>query len=184
MTEQLDNESTLFVTQIAEEERNRAYRVPGVRTVLVVLSGGGLVFDTEALLQQILQSYPDAAVFFLTPSGKPIGPGAPEHIDLLVDFTGPGQREKCWHAKKLRRMARIAVGRHAGWLRSRIYDRIFDEQAESAKLPDEMLAHERIVQRKVLGLAGVVFLPTGAAGPDRGAITPRELPPLKEYSRS
>lgn len=162
---------------MAEQEKTKGNRVPGVRTVLVVLSSAGLVFDVEALRQKVLLSYPDAAVFFLTTLGKPIGLPAPGHLDLLIDFTGPRQRQGLFFAKKLRRAARVTVGRNAGLFRKKIYDRIYDEKAKAATLSPEVLDRERQVQKEVLALAGVAFVPAGDALPDRGKLTPMDLPP-------
>jgi hypothetical protein len=174
----LDRESESFLALLADQERVRANRVAGVRTVLVILSAAGMVFDTEALRQKILLTYPDAAVFFRTTRGKPVGAAAPQQIDLLIDFTGPRSRQGLLFAKKLRRMARMAVGRNAGLFRSRIYDRVFDERAKAAELPSDLLERERVVQRQVLALAGVALAQQGDAQPDRGLTIALELPPL------
>jgi hypothetical protein len=174
----VDAESDHLLASMAELEQTRTHRVPGVRTVQVVLSSAGMVFDVEALRQKILLSYPDAAVFFLTTDGKPIGAAAPSQVDLLVDFTGPGERQGFLYAKKLRRRARVTVGRNAGWFRKKIYDRVYDEKTKMSELPREVLARERIVQKAVLELAGVAFVPAGDTAPDRGKITPMELPPF------
>jgi hypothetical protein len=173
-----DPESTLFLARMAEQEKTKSNRVPGVRTVLVVLSSAGLVYDVESLRQKVLLSYPDAAVFFLTTLGKPIGLPAPGHVDLLIDLTGPRQRQGWFYARKLRRSARVAVGRNAGLFRKKIYDRVFDDKAKLAALPREVLERERLVQKEVLALAGVAFVPAGDSLPDRGKITPMELPPF------
>jgi hypothetical protein len=178
MVNYLDSESTHFLALMAELERTKGNRVPGVRTVLVVLSSAGMVYDIEALRQKVLLSYPDAAVFFLTTTGKPIGSHAPGQVDLLIDFTGPRQRQGLLFAKKLRRIARVTVGRNAGFFRKKIYDRVFDEKAKSSGLPSEVLERERHVQREVLALSGVAFVPAGDTPPDRGKITPMELPPF------
>jgi hypothetical protein len=137
-----------------------------------------MVYDIESLRQKSLLSYPDAAVFFVTTDGKGIGAASPVQVDLLIDLTGPGQRQGLFFARKLRRMARIAVGRNAGMFRKRIYDRIFNERSPSVRLPVERLQKERLVQKAVLELAGVAFMPTGDTPPDRGKITPMDLPPF------
>lgn len=175
-----DPESNLFLSRMAGQEKTKGNRVPGVRTVLVVLSSAGMVFDVEALRQKVLLSYPDAAVFFMTTLGKSIGSPPPAHVDLLVDFTGPRQRQGLFFAKKLRRMARVTVGRNAGLFRKNIYDRVFDEKSKTSNLPREVLDRERQVQKEVLGLAGVAFVPAGDTPPDRGKITPMELPPFSK----
>jgi hypothetical protein len=174
----VDRESEACLTQMAEQEQILANRVSGVKFVLVVLSSRGMVFDLEALRQKIVLTYPDAAVFFQTTDGNPIGPASPEKVDLLIDFTGPRQRQGWFYSRKLRRVARVAVGRNAGLFRKKIYDRIFDE-AQEPSIPSEMLQRERFVQKKVLGLAGVAFAPAGDTPPDRGKTIALELPAMQ-----
>lgn len=174
----IDPESKAFFDRMAEYERVRANKLNGVRTVLVVLSSRGMVYDIESLKQKIILSYPEAAVFFKTTLGKLIGPESPEKVDLLIDFTGPGQRQGLFYARKLRKAARVAIGRNAGFFRKKLYDRVFDEKANASSLPTELLKRERVVQREVLEMAGVAFVPMGDVPPDRGKITPLELPPL------
>ena len=178
----MDALSASSLARMAEQEASRSNRVPGVRTALVVLSSKGMVFDVESLRQKVLHSYPEAAIFFLTTLGKAIGTSAPNHVDLLIDFTGPGQRQGMFLARKLRRMSRLTVGRNAGLFRRKIYDKIFDEKAKAIAqaLPAETLERERRVQREVLALAGVAFVPAGDSAPDRGKLTPMELPPFSK----
>lgn len=165
---------------MGEQERLRAQRIPGVRTVLIVLSATAMVYDMEALRQKVLLVYPEAAVFFITTNGKPIGPTAPETVDLFIDFTGPRQRQGLFFAKRYRRAARVAVGRNVGFFRKRIYDRVFDEKARAAELPREPLARERLIQREVLRLAGIVLAQTGDTPADRGRTIATELPPYSK----
>jgi hypothetical protein len=179
LTQGVDRESEACLVQVAEQQDVIANRVSGVKFVLVVLSSYGIVFDREALRQQILLSYPDAVVFFQTTDGQAIGPLPPEGIDLLIDFTGPGQRQGWFYAKKLRKLARVTIGRNAGLFRKKIYDRIFDEKVNLDSLPQEALARERIVQKKVLALAGVMFVQAGETPPDRGKFIALELPPMQ-----
>ena len=153
--------------------------VPNVRTVLVILSAAAIVYDVESLRQKILMSYPDAAVFFQTTSGKALGSAAPKTVDLLIDFTGPGQRQGFLHAKKLRRIARVAVGRNAGLFRKNIYDKVFDEKAQKNMIPSDVLKRERLVQREVMALAGVAIVPTAEVTEDKGKSIALELPPLQ-----
>jgi hypothetical protein len=174
----LDPESKAFFERMAEYQKVRANKVNGVKTVLIVISARGMVFDIESLRQKVILSYPEAAVFFRTTLGKPIGALAPERVDLLIDFTGPGQRQGLFYARKLRKTARFAVGRNAGLFRKKLFDRVFDEKAQAASLPVDMLKRERLVQRHILELAGVAFVPMGDVPPDRGKVTPLELPPL------
>jgi hypothetical protein len=173
-----DAETGHYLASMAEQEKARSHRIPGVRTVLVILSAAGMVFDVESLRQKILISYPDAAVFFLTTCGKSIGALPPAQVDLLIDFTGPGQRQGLFYAKKLRKLARVTAGRNAGLFRKKIYDRVFDEKSRVKELPAEVMARERIIQRAVLEMAGVAFVPAGDTPQDRGKITPMELPPF------
>lgn len=151
-----------------------------MRTVLVVLSAAGMVYDVEALRQKVLLAYPEAAVFFITTVGKPIGPAAPQNVDLLIDFTGPRQRQGLFFPKRFRRCARVAVGRDVGVFRKRIYDRVYDEGRNASKLPADTLARERIVQREVLKLAGIALVQSGDTPPDRGKVIATELPPYSK----
>jgi hypothetical protein len=72
----------------------------------------------------------------------------------------------------------VAVGRNAGLFRRRIYDKVFDEKAQMAKLPRDVLDRERHVQREVLALAGVALKQAGDTLPDRGQTIALGLPPL------
>ncbi len=175
----LDPESEAFLTHLAEQERVRSSRVPNVGTVLVVLSAAGMVYDVESLQQKIHLFYPDAAVFFMTTLGKPIRSKIPARVDLVIDFTGPGQRQSFFFAKRLRRMGRVVVGRNAGLFRKRVYDRVFDEKALAVQVPSEKLARERRVQKEVLELAGIAFVQSGDTPPDRGKVIALELPPMQ-----
>ena len=175
----IDRESESCLKQMVGPSEVLSNRIPSVKIVLVVLSARGIVFDRDALRQQILLAYPEAAVFFQATVGKAIGQAAPEQVDLTIDFTGPRQRQGLFYAKKLRRQARFIVGRNAGLFRKRIYDRLFDEKANAAEVPTEMLACERFVQKRVLELAGVAFLQAGEALPDRGKSIALELPGMQ-----
>lgn len=177
-TPSLDSESADYFDRMSELEKVKSNRITGVKSVLVVLSSRGMVFDTDSLTQKILMAYPDAVVFFRTTMGKAVGGECTEKVDLLIDFTGPGQRQGIFYAQKLRRMARLTVGRNAGFFRKKVYDRIFDEKELVAQLPGELLDRERWIQKKLLELAGVAFVQAGDTAPDRGKITPLELPPL------
>jgi hypothetical protein len=174
-----DAESEQFLNLLADQEKIRAQRVPGVRTVLVVLSAKGMVYDMESLRQKILLAYPDAAVFFRTTSGASIGVAAPNRADLLIDLTAPRSRQGIFYSRKLRGMARFAVGRNAGFFRKGSYDRIFDEKDPKASVPSDQLARERYVQRQVLALAGIALAQMGDTPPDRGQSIALELPSLK-----
>jgi hypothetical protein len=182
MRDEIDLETQNVLIQIQEQEKVKANRVPGVRTVLVVLSSKGMVYDVHALRHEVRLAYPDAAVFFRTPLGKPIGAASPAHVDLLIDLIGPGQKSPFFYARALRRSARVAIGRNSGWfgIRKRIYDRISDEKANASSLPSESLARERWVQKQVLELAGVTLAATGETHPDRGKTIALGLPPMQK----
>ena len=179
MEKKLDQESERSLALMAQQENILESRIEAVRTVLVVLSSKGMVYDLSALRQKIVLAYPDSTIFFQTTSGKAVGASVPESVDLLVDFTGPGQRQGIFHAKKLRRRARFAVGRNSGFFRKKIYDRIFDEIALKSEVPQELLAKERFVQKKVLNLAGIAFTYAGETPPDRGNSIALELPSMQ-----
>ncbi len=175
-----DTETEQFLGILQDQERIRGARVPNVSRVLVVLSSHGMVYDIESLRQKIVLTYPDAAVFFRTTSGKAIGRECPQQVELLIDLTGPRQRQGWFYSKKLRRMARFAVGRNAGLFRKGIYDRVFDEKdaATASRLPKDLLEKERFVQRRVLELAGVALAQQGDALPDLGGSIALELPAM------
>lgn len=175
-----DQESRHCLFSMMEQDPIRTYRLPGVRTVLVVLSSAGIVFDLESLRQKIIFSYPDASVYFLTTLGKSIGPESPDQVDLLIDLTGPRQRQSILFAKKMRRIARIAIGRNVGLFRKKIYDRVFDEKIILAQLPQDVLEREQEVQKKVLALAGVPFVRSGCATPDLSDTIALGLPPMQQ----
>ena len=172
-------------------EQLRTNRFENVRTVLVMLSAQGMVYDIEALRQKILMTYRDAAIFFVGTAGKRIGVQSPQKVDLLIDFTGSGQRQGFFAARRLRAMARCAVGRNAGFFRRRIYDRVVDEKVDERKdeKADEMPSalkrlnpwhsREELIQKQVLALAGVPMIAASDVTPDRGKIIALELPPLR-----
>jgi hypothetical protein len=174
-----DPESQLLLDEMTQQDGVRNTRIAGVRTVLVILSSKGMVFDTHALRHEVRMAYPDSAVFIRTTDGKPVGAPAPSYVDLLIDFTGPGQRQGWFYSRKLRRGARVAVGRNAGLFRKKIYNHVFDEKAVSTQLPVDVLERERMVQRRVLALAGVAFIATGETHPDRGKTIALGLPPMQ-----
>lgn len=164
---------------MGEAEDVLSQRIPAVQTVLIVFSSRGMVFDRDSLTQKVKWAYPNAQVFFLTTRGKRLGPKAPKQVDLLLDFTGPGQKQGFLLARKLRRMARFAVGRNAGFFRKRIYDRVFDETSKPGALPKELLQKERFVQRKLMGMAGVALVQAGTTPEDKGKSIALELPPMQ-----
>lgn len=173
-------------------------RFPHVHTVLVVLSAAGLVLDIPSFSQQILFAYPKASVYFVATNGKQLEtegleetagyerPEVPLEVDLVIDLTGPHQRQSWFFAKKLRQRAKFIVGRDAGFFRKKIYDRVFDEKSEPFELSSgsfdelsEQLIREREIQKKVLALAGVPWVPSGCATPDLAETIALELPPLR-----
>src|SRR6185437_14394959 len=107
--QQNDLESQALLEQMRQQESIKSQRFAGVRTVLVVLSSYGMVYDVASLRHEIRLAYSDATVFFRTTLGKPIGAAAPAYVDLLIDLTGPGQRQGLFYSLKLRRSARSAV---------------------------------------------------------------------------
>lgn len=143
-----DPDTDAFLKRMAEQKRVRANRVEAVRTVLVVLSARAMVFDVNSLRQKILLTYPDVAVFFTTPLATPIGAAVPGTVDLLIDFTGPGQRDRFFSGRRLRKIARVAVGRNAGLFRKRIYDRVFDEKARESPCPRTCWSSSRRYRRR------------------------------------
>lgn len=164
-----DAETRAALTQLSEINRMASNRVSGVKTVLVVLSSKAMPFDVESLRQKILMGYPDSAVFFETTSGKAIGVHAPKKVDLLIDLTGPWERQWFTRPKKLRRQSRVAIGRNAGFfgIRKRCYDKVYDEKKEIKALPPLRFDRERLVQTHVLALAGIVLVPVGDATVNR-----------------
>jgi hypothetical protein len=175
----IDRESEIRLTQMAERDDVVGNRVTGVKFILIVLSSRGMVYDLESLRQKVLLPYPDSTVFFQTTQGQPIGPAAPKKVDLLIDFTGPGQRQSLLSAFFLRKKSRFAVGRNAGWFRRGRYDRIYDEMGETGNLPEEILKKERFVQKKLLNLAGVAFVQAGDTPSDLGKTIALELPGIQ-----
>lgn len=174
----LDQDSETLLTTLQGHSGVKENEVAGVKTVLVVLSARGMPYDREALRHKIKMVYPEAAVFFENTGGKSIGAVAPDRVDLLIDFTGPGHRQRWLYSRKLRSRARFAVGRNSGFFRKKIYDRIFDEKARAAALPTDMLGKENEVHKKVLALAGIPTGPISEALPDRSKSIALELPPL------
>jgi len=176
----MQNDSQFYLSLLAEQERLSSNRFAGVKTILVVLSSAAMAFDLDGLRARIYAAYPEAAVFFVTTEGRPMGATAQGHVDLVIDFTGPGQNQGWFYARKLRRMARFAVGRNAGFFRKRIYNRVVDERSpENARLRQMgTMAREREVQKGVLALAGIAATPHSESAPDRGKQIALELPPL------
>lgn len=176
----IDQESQEALSVLAAQEKVKANRVPGVKTVLVVLSSKGVVYDSEALRQKIRQTYSDAKVYFLTTMGVAMGEKAPKNVDLLLDFTGPGERQSLFYAKKLRRMARVAVGRKAGLFRARIYDRVLDPSKDGAAFSKDILERERHAQKLVLEQAGITLFQYGDTPADVGRSIALKLPALNQ----
>jgi hypothetical protein len=172
-----DFETTASLNSLKEIEKLAPNKVPGVKTVLVVMSGHAVSYDVEALRNKILAAYPEATVFFRSTGGYPIGMASFSNIDLLIDLTGPRQRQPWFYARKLRKMCKFTVGRNAGMFRKYIYDRVFDEK-DGRAIPHNMLDRERFVQRQVLALAGVPLVAAGDATADRSKTIALDLPPM------
>ena len=150
---------------------------PSVKSVLVVLSSRAMLFDQSGLRNLISYAYPGAAVFFISTSGDPVGVEGPRKVDLLVDFTEPGARQSFLFAFKMRGLASHTVGRKGSYFRKR-YDRIFDEKAD-AGLPRDYLERERVIQRKLLELAGISVVKQGGVTLDSSKDIASQLPPLQ-----
>ncbi len=170
MRQPVDQESEYSLQKMEEATDKVVSRFQGIRKILVILSSHGIVYDVHALRQKILHAYPGAGLFFETPLAQQRASWC--KVDLLIDFTGPGERERYCQAKKLRSMARIAVGRNAGWYRKRIYDFVCDEKPG-------FFGEEGFVQRQVLNLAGVAWIPSGVPLPDVGASIALGLPSMQ-----
>lgn len=142
---------------------------PNVKSVLIVLSSKAMCFDMFSLKNFIAQSYPGAAVAFMSTSGDFVGAEAPLPVDLLIDLTPPSARQGFFFARKLKSISKYQVGRDSGWFfRKKFYTRIFDEKLEAMQglLPKDMIAQERYVQRKVMALAGLDMRVHGGVVPD------------------
>lgn len=136
-----------------------------------------MLFDPSGLRNLISHAYPGAAVFFISTSGDPVGVEGPRKVDLVIDFTEVGARQSFWFAFTLRSRGTHVVGRSGGFFRKR-YDRILDEAAD-ASLPRDYLERERIVQRKVLEMAGIPVVKQGGVTTDRSKEIALTLPPLQ-----
>lgn len=161
-----DSESEVFLAHLAADEKLRSEKIKDVKNVLVLFSSRAIAYDRSALQQKIHLTYPNSKVFFMTSLGISVGLPCPTSIDLMIDFTGPGQKRKFLLARKLRAITRVAVGRNAGFFRPYIYDRVFDESIEN--VPADILERERFVQRNVLRLAGIPLSQKGELLPDLG----------------
>jgi hypothetical protein len=176
-----DSESSSSLRHLQAEEAIRKNRVDHVKTVLVIMSGRSVIFDDASLRQKIRLTYPDAKIYFMSSEAYPFGEKVPKSlkIDLLIDFTGPGDRRKWFWARRLRSRARVCVGRPAGFFRAHIYDRLTGE-SKRKDLPRDVLERERICQREVLELAGVPVSTKGNTGSDQGRTIASRLPPLRD----
>ncbi len=142
-------------------------RFTGVKTILVVLSSRSQTIDNESLRHHITLAYPEAAVFYTSVSGIPVGVDSPQAVDLVIDFTPPGARQHWGFARKMRKASRYCVGRDAGlFYRRNFYDRVYkDLRTDSIK---DFHERERTAQRQVLELAGVAITKQSGVGPDLG----------------
>ena len=176
-TQILDSDTQKSLEALREFEKVHAEHVPNVRSVLIVLSAAGMAYDLSALRHLVTTSYPDAVVYFENTSGRPLGQKSAGVVDLLIDFTGPGQRQGLFHARGLIRRTHVSVGRNVGLFRKSIYDRVFDEKKQN--LPREVTERERFVQKRVLELAGVAVAPVGTPTRDLEHEIALSLPPLR-----
>jgi hypothetical protein len=176
----VDHETQSSLGAISESNQLKNARVPGVKSVLVVLSTRAMPFDVESLRHKIHIAYPDAVAYFMNTSGAPIGTILQTGADLIIDFTGPGTRGGWFLARRLRKIGRVISGRNAGPFRKRIYDRVFDETQSSEFLPSDLLERERMIQRQVLAMVGIPSLPLGDPGEDLSRSLATLLPPYKK----
>jgi len=176
---EVDHDTEQALSQLGQLSRVVKNRFENIQTVLFVLSSKAMTFDCESLRQKTLFSYPDAAVFFKSTNGMPVGVDAPGKVDLVIDFTGPGERQWFTYARHLKKGARFCVGRNAGIFRKRIYDRIFDEKTTNIPLPVQRFDREAIIQKEVLLLAGISTMPISTATPNREKKIALDLPPMK-----
>ena len=147
----------------------------GIKNVLVVFSSKAQAFDEASLVSLIKHAYPGAKIFFVSTSGQVIGKKSSTRVDLVIDFTQPGARQSFMFPAKMRKKARFAIGRNAGfYFRSKLYDRVYDDKKDSTK-PTDYLDGERWAQRKVLELAGVPVIRQGGVTPDRSKDIALEL---------
>lgn len=167
----IDPESERSLRELQDKEKIRTNKIAGVKTILIVLSSRAMALDRASLTQKVMTVYPQAAVFFRTTQGKPIGVPSPSQVDLLINFAGPKERQGFFFSRKLKGMGVVTVGRKTG------YQRMFHEPENFQSL--DMLARERIAQREVLALAGVPLFPSGDVLPDRGKLAALDLPPLR-----
>ena len=152
---------------------------PNVKSVLLVLSSKSMAFDLSALRSFITHSYPGAAVFFISTSGDPVGVSGPSQVDLIIDFTGLNARQGLFFASKMRRRGKHVTGRVTGGIFGRkSYDRLYDE-ANDTSLPGDYMERERVIQRKVLELAGVEIVRQGGVTIDRSKDIALTLPPMQ-----
>jgi len=176
----IDKETEEVLNFLQKNEKVRFARLPAVRTVFVVLSASGMPFAIDGIRRKILLSYSDAAIFFCTACGNPIGLKAPRQLDLVIDFSGSGQRQPLLFPKKLRRMSRVVVGRKFGLLRPRLYDRLLNEKEKPNQLPKDYFERERYIQTQILALAGVAMSHIGELCLDRSKTIANEWRQISE----
>ncbi|MCM0606539.1 MAG: hypothetical protein KA715_10655 [Xanthomonadaceae bacterium] len=179
-SKQNDHDSGFYLEFLQTKEQIEKNRIPNVKTVLVVFPSKGLAFDAEGLRSMITREYPGSEVFFLSTSGKAWkSPKIPSKVDLAIDFTGEGQMQGWFFARKIKSRAKFVVGRNKGIFRKRIYDRIFDET--KITISTDMLDRERLAQKEVLALAGIAVVPVAGTTVDRSKIIALDLPPLQKH---
>jgi len=174
-----DLDSELSLERLSYETQILKKRMTGIKTVLVVLSARALAFDRDSLRAKIINAYPGSKVYFVSTLAIPIGETAPEFIDLVIDFTGPGQRHKWFFARKLRARAKHLIGRNAGFFRAYSYDQVFDESNEPG-VPTDPVHRERFVQTAMLERIGVPVTQRGTLLQDVSHDIALELPRFKK----
>lgn len=174
-----ESSSEFYLQLLQEQEKIKKNRIPGVKSVLFVLSYKGMAYDRDALKQKTHLSYPESTVFFAATSGKAVGPGYPEVVDLVIDFTPGGSWRNIFAPRKFKQMAKSIVGRAGGPFRARIYDRVFDEEKNADVVRLDGLHREKEVQKRVLEMAGIAMIPVGETPRTIEKELPLKLPSMK-----
>ncbi len=160
----LDPTTQRLMDHLAHEANVFSCKRENVSRILIIVSRRGMILDGAALEKTVHWAYPAASVAWAESWSKLV---RPEPVDLLIDLTAPRDWEGFWDAWRLRRLASWIIGRKAGWLRSWLYDRVFDERAEPG-LPAESLERERFVQKKLFSWVGIPFFHAAPPLPDLG----------------
>jgi hypothetical protein len=160
---------------MSEKENQSHGAFQGIKNVLVVFSSKAQAFDEAGLVNLIKHAYPGSKICFVSTSGQAIGKKAPSRVDLVIDFTQPRARQSFLFPFFMRKKARFAIGRDAGfYFRSKLYDRVYDDKNDPSK-PKDYLDAENWAQKKVLELAGVPVIRQGGVTQDRSKDIALEL---------